>query len=125
MISKLLKFIPGVGPFLSIGWRAANSTAGRLVIVGAVMFGAGWKAKDRQCDAATARAVIAKQQIDLRAAQDQAAQANQTVEQLSQFEAKNQEIINGLQQRLSQRPATGACGDLDPADADSLRRLEQ
>lgn len=123
MIDRLLNFIPGVGPFLAAGFRVANSTVGRLVIVAAVSFGAGWKAKDRIDDARTARAVIAKQEIDLRAAKESAEQTSATLAELAKTDQANQEVIRDLQERLAKQPQAGAC-TLDDDAAGSLRKLE-
>jgi hypothetical protein len=95
--------------------------AGRLVLIAALAFWGGWAAKARIDEAATLRAVIAKTRIDLKAAQDTADAANTVMAELSASDARNQETIRDLQLALSQRPAR-ACA-LDPAAADSLRRL--
>jgi hypothetical protein len=116
MIAALLA-VPYLGPALS----AAVSPLGRTVLVIALSFAGGWHAKGKLDDAATARALVAKTRIDLAAARDTADAANAVVAELSATDTRNQEIIRDLQLALSQRPAH-AC-TLDPAAADSLRRL--
>ena len=120
----LLSLIPG-GPVLaalSAAWSVSSSPPGRLILVAALAFYGGWEAKGRIDEAATLRAVIAKTRIDLKAAQDTAETANAVAADIATRDASNQEIIRDLQIRLSQRPAGNAC-TLDPAAADSLRRL--
>ena len=68
------------------------------------------------------QAVIAKQRIDLEAARDTAEQAAATAAALSDTDARNQEIIRDLQDRIAQQPQGGACA-LDDAAARGLRRL--
>ena len=78
-MSWLTSLIPGLGPVLaafSAAWSFLASPFGRLLAVAAVAFVGGWQAKAHLDETATARAVIAKQRIDLRAAQDTAEQAN-------------------------------------------------
>jgi hypothetical protein len=96
------------------------SPVGRAILIAGAAFFGGWEAKARIDEAATLRAVIAKTRIDLKAAQDTAEHANAAAKEIADREASNQEIIRDLNLRLSQRPA--ACA-LDPAAADSLRRL--
>lgn len=137
MIGHFLLLIPGVGPFLAAGWNLLSTPTGRRIIFFAVgiatSFMFGWSLKARLDRSATLQAVIAKQQIDLRAAKDAAEQAAVTAAFLSDTDTKNQEIIRDLETRLAQRPpiqqhaATqrpqgGPCA-LDDATARSLRRL--
>lgn len=133
-MNKFLLLIPGAGPYLAAGWTFLSSPIGRLLIVGAVAFVGGWQAKAYLDEAATARAVIAKQRIDLKAAKDTAEQAAKTVATLSDADAKNQEIIDGLKSKLAERPAVAPASPGCPAHpvcsralgddgARSLRRL--
>ena len=111
---------------LLAAWAFVVSPIGRLVTVGgfslALGFSQGWAIKARMDRSATLQAVVAKQRIDLKAAQDSADQANAVVSDISARDAANQEIIRDLQFRLSQVPAGNRC-TLDPAAADGLRRL--
>jgi hypothetical protein len=116
MIAALLA-VPYLRPVLS----AAVSPLGRTVLVIALSFAGGWHAKGKLDDAATARALLAKTHIDLKAAQETADAAHAVAADLSANDARNQEIIRDLHFALSRRPAH-AC-TLDPAAADSLRRL--
>jgi hypothetical protein len=111
--------VPG-GGFAVAAVELLVTPIGRTILVAALAFYAGWEAKARIDEAATLRAVIAKTRIDLKAAQDTAEQASVAAKEIADREASNQEIIRDLNLRLSQRPA--ACA-LDPAAADSLRRL--
>ena len=117
-----LYVIPGVGPFLAAAWSFIASPIGRLLVVGAVAFGGGYATKARLDRSATLQAVIAKQRIDLRAAKDTAEQEDATAAALSDSDAKNQEVIRELQDRLDRQPKIGACA-LDDATARGLRRL--
>ena len=117
-----LFFIPGVGPFLGAAWTFIASPIGRLVIVGAVAFGGGYALKARMDRSATLQAIIAKQRIDLRAATETAEQVAATAASLSETDARNQETIRELQERIDNLPKVGACA-LDDAAARGLRRL--
>jgi hypothetical protein len=117
-----LSFLPGVGPFLGAAWTFIASPAGRLAIVGAVAFGSGYALKARMDRSSMLQAVIAKQRIDLRAATETAAQVAATAASLSETDAKNQETIRELQERIDTLPKVGACA-LDDAAARGLRRL--
>jgi hypothetical protein len=112
--------IPGGGIAVAVLEFLAGP-AGRLILIATLAFWGGWEAKARIDEAATLRAVIAKTRIDLEAAQHTADAANAVAADLSATDTRNQEIIRDLQLALSQRPAH-ACA-LDPAAADSLRRL--
>ena len=111
---------------LLAAWAFVGSPIGRLVAVGGFSlllgFSQGWAIKARMDRSATLQAVIAKQRIDLKAAQDAAEQANAVANDISASDANNQEIIRDLQSRLSQAPAANRC-TLNPAAADGLRRL--
>ena len=117
-----LTFIPGAGPLLGAAWTFIASPIGRLAIVGAVAFAGGYALKARMDRSATLQAVIAKQRIDLRVATENAEQAAATAASLSETDAKNQETIRELQDRIDTLPKVGACA-LDDAAARSLRRL--
>jgi hypothetical protein len=129
----LFSLIPGVGPVLSVftaTWSFVASPVGRLLAVAAVAFVGGWQAKAHLDEAASLRAVISKQRIDLTAARETADTANAIVTQIAQHDARNQEIISDLQARLSQRPSVAPTGSpagndctLDPAAVGGLRRL--
>ena len=124
MIANLLLLIPGAGPFLAAAWPCyrRRRAARRILTVGmAGAFAGGWSLKARLDRSATLQAVIAKQRIDLQAAHDIAEPAAVTADCALDTDANNQEVIRDLQLRLAQRPS-GACA-LDPAAADSLRRL--
>jgi hypothetical protein len=123
-MSPLISLIPGAGPALAAAsglWSVLTSRAGRIAIVAAVAFIGGWQAKGRLDEAATLRAVISKQRIDLQAAQQTADSANAIIADIATRDGKHQEIIHDLQLRLAQRPG-GACA-LDDAAAHGLRRL--
>lgn len=124
MIQTALLAIPGIGPFLATAWTVIASPTGRkIAFCFALAFGsfyAGWHIKANIDDAATARAVIAKQRIDLEAAKDTAEQASAVVAQLSESDRENQETIRVLQDQVSKRLA--AC-TLDDPTASGLRRL--
>lgn len=126
MIANLLSFIPGAGPFLAAGWQLLTTPTGRRVAILALgvaaSFAFGWSLKGRLDRSATLQAVIAKQRIDLRAAQDTAEQAAATAVVLSDTDAKNQDVIRDLQDRLARQPQSSAC-TLDDAAARGLRRL--
>ena len=132
-MSFLSSLVPGIGPLVAVvsaGWSALASPFGRLLAVAAVAFMGGWQAKAHLDEAATLRAVISKQRIDLTAAGETADTANTMAAEIAQREARNQEIIDDLHARLAQRhsdPAAGApagpgCA-LDPAAVGGLRRL--
>ena len=132
-MSILSSLVPGVGPLVAVvsaGWSALASPFGRLLAVAAIAFMGGWQAKAHLDEAATLRAVITKQRIDLTAARETAETANTMAAEIAQRDARNQEIIDDLHARLAQRhsdPATGApaghgCA-LDPAAVGGLRRL--
>jgi len=133
-MSWLFSLIPGIGPALAALSAALSflaSPVGRLIAVAAVAFVGGWQAKAHLDEAATLRAVISKQRIDLTAAQETADTANAMAAQIAQHDARNQEIISDLQARLSQRPSDSAlhapAGNgctLDPAAVGELRRLK-
>ena len=106
----------------SAAWSLLTTPIGRFVIVAALAFIGGWEAKARLDEGATLRAVIARQRIDLSAAQAAAADSAQRSEELSKAEAANLEIIRDLQQKSSRQPASAVCR-LDPDDAQRLRRL--
>jgi hypothetical protein len=110
---------------LLTAWAFVVSPIGRLVAVGgfSLMFGfsQGWAIKARMDRSATLQAVIAKQRIDLKAAQEAAEQASAVMTDIAARDANNQEIIRDLQSRLK-APAGNRC-TLDPAAADGLRRL--
>lgn len=82
-------------------WSFATSPFGRLVVVGfaALSFGffQGYELKAKFDRSATLSAIITKQRIDLEAAQSAAADAQKTATELAAIDAKNQEIIRGLQ----------------------------
>jgi hypothetical protein len=131
-VSALLSVIPGIGPVLSAAsaaWSFLASPVGRLLVVAAIAFIGGWHGKARLDEAASLRALIAKQRIDLVAARHTADAANAVVADIAQRDARNQEIISDLQTRLSQRPPHSAIGApangcaLDPAAVGGLRRL--
>jgi hypothetical protein len=107
-------------------WAFISSPIGRLITVGGISlvlgFSQGWSLKGRLDRSATLQAVISKQRIDLKAAQDVADTANTVIAEISLRDANNQEIIRGLNETLSKRPAGNSCA-LDPAAAGSLRRL--
>lgn len=98
---------------------------GRLIGVGAIMlvlgFAQGYAVKARLDRSATLQAVIAKQRIDLDAANDTAAQAQTTAAALSAADAANQETIRDLQKPKGPTPA--AVCNADDAAARGLRRL--
>jgi len=124
MIERALLLIPGAGPFLAVGnllATPAGRRAGILTVSVAASFWFGWHLKARIDESATLRAVIARQRIDLTAAQETAAGANIVISDIAQRDANNQEVIRDLQSRLSQH-RSGNC-TLDPAAADGLRRL--
>lgn len=126
MIANLMLLIPGAGPFLAAGWNLLATPRGRRAAVFtfgiAASFAFGWSLKARLDRSATLQAVVAKQRIDLAAAKDTAEQAAVTAAALSDTDAKNQEIIRDLQDRLAMQPQGGACA-LDDAAARGLRRL--
>ena len=126
MIANLLLLIPGAGPFLAAAWRMLSTPAGRRAVILTVgiagAFTAGWSLKARLDRSATLQAVIVKQRIDLQAAHDVADAANAVTADIALRDANNQEVIRDLQLKLAQRPAGNRCA-LDPAAADSLRRL--
>jgi hypothetical protein len=132
-MSWLFSLVPGVGPVLSVltaTWSFVASPFGRVLAVAAVAFLGGWQAKAQLDEAASLRAVISKQRIDLTAAQETADTANAMVAQIAQHDARNQEIISDLQARLSQHPSVAPTGSpagndctLDPAAVSGLRRL--
>jgi hypothetical protein len=133
-VSWLFSLVPGIGPVLaalSAAWSFLASPVGRLIAVAAVAFVGGWQAKAHLDEAASLRAVISKQRIDLAAARETADTANAMVAEIAQRDATNKEIISDLQARLSQRPSDSAgrppvgngCA-LDPAAVDGLRRLK-
>ena len=117
-----LYFIPGAGPLLGAAWTFIASPIGRLVIVGAVAFGGGYALKARMDRSATLQAVIARQRIDLKAQTEAAEQAAATAASLSETDARNQETIRELQDRIDKSPKANACA-LDDAAARGLRRL--
>lgn len=133
MIGNFLLLIPGAGPFLAAGWNLLATPTGRRVVVFAVSIAAsftfGWSLKARMDRSATLQAVIAKQQIDLRAATQAAEDASAVVADLSETGAANQEIIDDLNERLRKRPAVAsapaACRDTGIADDAIARRLRQ
>lgn len=59
----------------------------------------GWDVRDRICDAATARAIIAKQRIDLDAAKQKEADDAATIGNLTDIDKANQEKIRDLANR--------------------------
>jgi hypothetical protein len=126
MNANLLLLIPGAGRVLAAGWRLLTTPTGRRVVIFtlgiAASFAFGWALKARLDRGATLQAVIAKQRIDLRAAKDTAEQAAATVSALSDTDAKNQDVIRDLQNRLATQPQSSAC-TLDDAAARGLRRL--
>lgn len=126
MIANLLLLIPGAGPFLAAAWRMLSTPAGRRVVILTIgmagAFAAGWSLKARLDRSATLQAVIAKQRIDLKAAHDVADAANAVTADIALRDANNQEVIRDLQLKLAHRPSGNRCA-LDPAAADSLRRL--
>jgi hypothetical protein len=125
-VTSLLSLIPGIGPVLgaaSAAWSVLASPAGRVLAVAAVAFIGGWQAKAHLDEAASLRAVIRSQRIDIAAAQKTADDANTIIADIAQRDARNQEIISDLQTRFAQRPAGNGCA-LDPAAADGLRRLK-
>ena len=123
-MSPLLALVPGAGPVIaaaSTAWSVLASPLGRVLAVAALAFIGGWQAKAHLDEGATLRAIVAKQRIDLKAAQDTAEAANTIIADIAARDARNQEVINALQQQLSRRPA-GACS-LDDAAVRGLRRL--
>jgi hypothetical protein len=132
-MSWLFSLIPGIGPALAALSAALSflaSPVGRLIAVAAVAFVGGWQAKAHLDEAASLRAVVTKQRIDLAAAQETADTASAMVAEIAQRDVRNQEIISDLQARLSQRPSdsaarppTGNGCALDPAAVGGLRRL--
>jgi hypothetical protein len=112
--------------FLLAAWTFVASPVGRLVAVGGMSlllgFSQGWAIKARMDRSATLQAVVAKQRIDLKAAQDAADQASAVATDIAARDAANQEVIRDLQIKLAQRPAGDRC-TLDPVAADGLRRL--
>lgn len=107
---------------LSAAWTFLASPIGRILIVAALAFIGGWEAKARLDEGATLRALIARQRIDLRAAQDAAADSDKRSEELNTLDAANQETIRDLRDKLSRQPASAVCR-LDPDAALRLRRL--
>jgi hypothetical protein len=112
--------------FVLLAWSFISSPIGRLITVGAFAlvlgFAQGWSLKARLDRSATLQAVITKQRIDLKAAQEVADTANIVIAEIAQRDANNQEIIRDLNQKLAKAPAGNRCA-LDPAAADGLRRL--
>ena len=107
-------------------WTFISSPIGRLITVGGFAlvlgFSQGWSLKARLDRSATLRAVVDKQRIDLKAAQDVADTANSVIAEIAQRDANNQEIIRDLNGKLAKAPAGNSCA-LDPAAAGSLRRI--
>ena len=107
-------------------WSFIASPLGRLVATGAIAltvgFAQGWSLKARLDRSATLQAVIAKQRIDIAAARETAEAASAVAADVAQRDANNQEIIRDLQERLARHAPDHRCA-LDPAAADSLRRL--
>ena len=132
-MSFLSSLIPGIGPVIaaaSAAWSGLASPFGRLLAVAAVAFVGGWQAKAHLDEAASLRAVISKQRIDLTAARETADTANAMATEIAQRDVRNQEIISDLQAQLAQRSsdpaartATGNGCALDPAAVGGLRRL--
>jgi hypothetical protein len=115
--------------FLLLAWSFISSPIGRLVSVGGLSlvlgFSQGWSLKARLDRSATLQAVITKQRIDLKAAQDVADTANTVIAEISLRDANNQDIIRDLNEKLSEKSSKNPVGRcvLDPAAAGSLRRL--
>lgn len=107
-------------------WAFISSPIGRLIAVGGLAlvlgFSQGWSLKARFDRSATLQAVITKQRIDLKAAQDVADTANSVIAEISIRDANNQEIIRDLNAKLAKAPVGNTCV-LDPAAAGSLRKL--
>lgn len=100
--------------------RFLASPIGRTVLVAALCFAGGWHAKARLDRIATAHAVIAKQRIDIEAAEESATAAHAVIAALSRQESENQETIRDLQLKLAQR--SDRC-TLDRDTAERLRRI--
>jgi hypothetical protein len=101
-----------------------GSRVGSTVVVAALAFGAGWKAKDRIDENATLRAVIAKKDIDLRAAKESAEITKNVLNATSERDAENQETIRDLQERLSKAGTPAGNCSLDDDAVGRLRRLK-
>ena len=132
-MSFLSSLIPGIGPLLaaiSAAWSALASPFGRVLAIAAIAFVGGWQAKAHLDEAASLRAVISRQRIDLAAARETADTASAMAAEIAQRDVRNQEIVNDLQAKLAQRaadpalrPQAGNSCTLDPVTADGLRRL--
>jgi hypothetical protein len=120
-VTKLLAFIPGIGPVLSAVWSARY-----FILAGAIFYG-GWEAKGWVDQAATTRAVLAKTRIDLRATTESAEHAGAVLAELHGADKRNQEIIRDLNDKLAQRaagqPVPAAACAVDDAIARKLRSL--
>jgi vacuolar-type H+-ATPase subunit I/STV1 len=117
----LARGIPGSE--LVVGaWRLLAAPIGRIALVAAVAFSGGWHIKARLDRSATQQAVVAKQRIDLRAAQDAVDGANAVLDDLSRRDAANQEVIRDLERKLGQM--AGATCSLDDAAARELLRIQ-
>ena len=130
-MSFLFSLVPGIGPVLtaaSAAWSVVASPLGRVLAVAAIAFVGGWQAKAHLDEAATLRAVVSKQRIDMTAARETADTAGAIAAEIAQRDVRNQEIINDLQAKLAHRssdpgtPAGNGCA-LDPAAVGGLRRL--
>lgn len=111
---------------LLAAWAFISSPIGRLITVGGLAlvlgFSQGWSLKARMDRSATLQTVIAKQRIDLKAAQDTAEAANGVIAEISDRDAKNLEVIRDLQEKLDKRPPNARC-TLDDPTARGMRRV--
>jgi hypothetical protein len=107
-------------------WTFISSPIGRWIagisIALVLGFSQGWAIKARLDRSATLQTVIAKQRIDLKAAQDVADTANTAIAEMAKTDNANQETIRDLQTALSKKPQAAGC-TLDDPTARGLRRL--
>ena len=93
--------------------RFLGTRIGQITLAAAIAFYGGYALKARLDVSATQRAVIAKQRIDLEAADSTASDSRTVIARLSARDSEQQEIIRDLK---------GKC-TLDDAAARGLRRI--
>lgn len=94
-------------------WALLATRIGQITLAAGIAFYGGYALKARLDAAATQRAIIAKQQIDLEAADSTASDSRAVIARLSAKDIEQQEIIRDL---------NGNC-TLDDAAARGLRRI--
>jgi hypothetical protein len=112
---------------LSAVWSFVTSRIGSVITAGVVClalgFSQGWSLKSKLDRSATDRQIIAKQRLDLEAAQDTAKQANAVLADLAEKDRTNEGVIDDLRTKLAHAKPSNAC-NVDESIRGSLRRLK-